>query len=140
MQLVRQFHLSSMCNDKGKALREAAKRMTCVADTNGLNNQANKELPCSGSDFILRKHNGAKQQSNILTSQTDIGASQDNIVASQTDIVASQVDMVATQWAFCGLAIIRCQELGIAKSSLPLLEDFMHFWRTIGHLMGIEDE
>ena len=52
---------------------------------------------------------------------------------------ASQVEMVATQWAFCGLIVTKWRELGVAESSLHLLPDFLHFWRTIGHLMGIED-
>ncbi|XP_018021794.1 uncharacterized protein LOC108677985 [Hyalella azteca] len=52
---------------------------------------------------------------------------------------ASQVDMVATLWAFCALPCIKWRELGVAESSLHLMPDFIHFWRTVGYLMGVQD-
>merc|ERR1719489_456312 len=51
----------------------------------------------------------------------------------------TQTDMVATQWAFCGLVVTRWRELGVQESSLAKLDDFLHFWRTIGYLIGVED-
>ncbi|XP_064099752.1 uncharacterized protein LOC135210816 [Macrobrachium nipponense] len=50
----------------------------------------------------------------------------------------SQTDMVITQWAFFGLALTHGQQLGL-KGSNHDEEALIHFWRTIGGLMGIED-
>ncbi|XP_066986880.1 uncharacterized protein [Macrobrachium rosenbergii] len=50
----------------------------------------------------------------------------------------SQTDMVVTQWAFFGLALTHGQQLGL-KGSIQDEEALIHFWRTIGYLMGIED-
>ncbi|XP_068232748.1 uncharacterized protein [Palaemon carinicauda] len=50
----------------------------------------------------------------------------------------SQVDMVVTQWAFFGLALTHGQQLGM-KATRTDEEALIHFWRTIGYLMGIED-
>ncbi|XP_066982389.1 uncharacterized protein [Macrobrachium rosenbergii] len=50
----------------------------------------------------------------------------------------SQVDMVVTQWAFFGLVLTHGPQLGIKGTKVDE-EAFVHFWKTIGYLMGIED-
>ncbi|KAK7602958.1 hypothetical protein V9T40_002957 [Parthenolecanium corni] len=50
----------------------------------------------------------------------------------------SQKDLALTQYGFVGLAITRKEFFGI-KGSPEELEGFLHFWRTIGYFMGIED-
>ena len=64
----------------------------------------------------------------------------DNIIDYNDDIQkANQLDMVVTQWAFCGLLALKWKELGISENSVDCLPGLVHFWRTIGYLMGIED-
>ena len=51
----------------------------------------------------------------------------------------TQRDMALTQFGFIGFAILKPQELGIIGSEKDV-EGFIHFWRVIGHLMGIQDK
>merc|ERR1719334_618091 len=47
--------------------------------------------------------------------------------------------MVATHWAFCGLVATKWRELGIEEQSMRYMKDFLHFWRTIGYVLGVDD-
>ncbi|XP_054264017.1 uncharacterized protein LOC128987248 [Macrosteles quadrilineatus] len=51
----------------------------------------------------------------------------------------SQRDMALTQFGFMGFALLRSKELGLSGSDADL-EGFVHFWRTIGYLLGIKDK
>lgn len=53
--------------------------------------------------------------------------------------IVSQKDMAITQYGFVGFAVLSCRELGIQVKGRNL-EDFCHFWRVLGHLIGIGDE
>ncbi|KDR07972.1 hypothetical protein L798_02399, partial [Zootermopsis nevadensis] len=50
----------------------------------------------------------------------------------------SQLDMVLTQFGFMGFGLLVPEKLGISGSPEEQ-EGFVHFWRTVGHLLGIED-
>ncbi|XP_065223822.1 uncharacterized protein LOC135847988 [Planococcus citri] len=50
----------------------------------------------------------------------------------------SQRDMALTQFGFIGIAIMKCKSLGFVGTDEEF-EGFIHFWRTIGYCMGIED-
>jgi len=50
----------------------------------------------------------------------------------------SQRDMALTQFGFMGFALLRQKELGLTHSPEDL-EGFVHFWRVVGHLLGIKD-
>jgi hypothetical protein len=50
----------------------------------------------------------------------------------------SQLDMVLTQFAFMGFGLLVPEKLGLSGSPEEQ-EGFIHFWRTVGHLLGIED-
>lgn len=50
----------------------------------------------------------------------------------------SQKDMVITQYGFIGFSMLSCKETGI-QGSRSDLEDYCHFWRVLGHLIGIQD-
>lgn len=50
----------------------------------------------------------------------------------------SQLDMVLTQFGFMGFGLLAPEKLGLS-GSLEEQEGFIHFWRTVGHLLGIED-
>ncbi|XP_034250225.1 uncharacterized protein LOC117650739 [Thrips palmi] len=50
----------------------------------------------------------------------------------------SQLDLVLTQFAFCGIAVVRRKLLHLDASDQDVL-DFMHVWRTLGCLIGIQD-
>lgn len=52
--------------------------------------------------------------------------------------IVSQKDMAITQFAFVGMQLLRPEMIGI-KGSRQQFEDFSHFWRVLGHLLGIED-
>ncbi|XP_046658854.1 uncharacterized protein LOC124353082 isoform X2 [Homalodisca vitripennis] len=51
----------------------------------------------------------------------------------------SQRDMALTQFGFMGFAVLRPKELGLTGSQEDL-EGFLHFWRVIGHLLGIKEQ
>lgn len=51
----------------------------------------------------------------------------------------SQRDMALTQFGFMGFALLRPKELGISGSEADF-EGFVHFWRVIGHFLGIKDK
>jgi len=50
----------------------------------------------------------------------------------------SQLDMVLTQFGFMGFGVLVPEKLGLTGSPEEQ-EGFIHFWRTVGHLLGIED-
>ena len=50
----------------------------------------------------------------------------------------SQLDMVLTQFGFMGFGLLAPEKLGVSGSPEEQ-EGFIHFWRTVGHLLGIED-
>ena len=50
----------------------------------------------------------------------------------------SQLDMVLTQFGFMGFGLLAPEKLGLSGSPEEQ-EGFIHFWRTVGHLLGIED-
>lgn len=51
----------------------------------------------------------------------------------------SQKDMAFTQFGFMGYAVTNPEYLGIYNAKEEDFEAFIHVWRVIGHLMGIED-
>lgn len=50
----------------------------------------------------------------------------------------SQRDMALTQFGFMGYIVLKPHKLGIQLSNKDF-EAFVHFWRVIGHLIGIHD-
>lgn len=50
----------------------------------------------------------------------------------------SQRDMALTQFGFMGFVVLKPEKLGIQLSNKDL-EAFVHFWRVIGHLLGIQE-
>lgn len=52
--------------------------------------------------------------------------------------IVSQKDMALTQYAFVGTQLLAPEKVGI-KASRRQLEDFSHYWRVLGYLLGIED-
>lgn len=50
----------------------------------------------------------------------------------------SQMDMVLTQFGFMGICLSKRDYLGM-KGDDKDVEGFIHFWKTVGYLMGIED-
>lgn len=50
----------------------------------------------------------------------------------------SQKDMVLTQFGFVGYVLVRSNELGFTDESADR-QAFNHFWRVMGHLLGIPD-
>ncbi|RXG52507.1 hypothetical protein Avbf_15032 [Armadillidium vulgare] len=52
----------------------------------------------------------------------------------------SQFDMALTQYCFIGLIITHPEKLGLWWTSDMEMESFIHFWRGIGWLLGIEDD
>lgn len=51
----------------------------------------------------------------------------------------SQRDMAITQYGFIGFIILTKRQIGI-QCSQQEMEDFCHFWRVVGNLIGIKDE
>ncbi|CAH0762355.1 unnamed protein product [Bemisia tabaci] len=51
----------------------------------------------------------------------------------------SQKDMALTQFGFMGFSLLNFKLLGL-KGTSDQIDGFVHFWRTIGYLMGINDK
>lgn len=51
----------------------------------------------------------------------------------------TQCDMAVTQFGFMGFPLLVQEKLGLHGSEEDL-EGFIHFWRVIGHLLGINDQ
>jgi hypothetical protein len=51
----------------------------------------------------------------------------------------SQLDMLLTQFGFMGFTLLSPEAIGAAPATSEDIEGFLHFWRTIGHFLGIED-
>lgn len=52
----------------------------------------------------------------------------------------SQKDMALTQVGFIGISIVRSKFVGIHEATEEELRAFIHVWRVLGHLLGIEDK
>lgn len=52
--------------------------------------------------------------------------------------IISQTDMAVTQFLFMGLPLLLPDEFGVV-GSIEEFESFNHFWRLIGHMLGMED-
>jgi hypothetical protein len=73
-------------------------------------------------ETVRRHHSFASQSSNTA----NIG-------------IISQRDMCITQFGFMGFVVLFQDQLGIACSQQEM-NDFCHFWRVLGNLLGIKDE
>lgn len=51
----------------------------------------------------------------------------------------SQKDLAIAQYGFMGFAVLNSVETGV-QCSRQELEDFCHFWRVLGSLIGLKDE
>lgn len=51
----------------------------------------------------------------------------------------TQQDMVLTQFGFMGFCIARTEDVGIHGATNEELEGFVHFWKVVGSIMGIQD-
>jgi ER-bound oxygenase mpaB/B'/Rubber oxygenase, catalytic domain len=51
----------------------------------------------------------------------------------------SQKDMAITQFGFIGFILLSREQMGV-QGNQKEIEDFCHFWRVIGRLIGIRDE
>ncbi|KAF5303644.1 hypothetical protein FQA39_LY09891 [Lamprigera yunnana] len=51
-----------------------------------------------------------------------------------------QRDMGITQFGFMGYAIIRPEQIGIHYATREELESFIHLWRVIGYIIGMDDK
>lgn len=51
----------------------------------------------------------------------------------------SHKDMAITQYGFMGFTILSRKEIGV-QGNVKDLEDFCHFWRVLGQLIGIQDK
>lgn len=63
-----------------------------------------------------------------------------NKSASSSNVgIISQKDMVITQFGFMGFTVLNKVQTGL-QASQKEVEDYCHFWRVIGHIIGIKDE
>lgn len=51
----------------------------------------------------------------------------------------SQKDMAITQYGFIGFIVLSQKQTGV-QATREEIEDFCHFWRVLGHIIGIKDE
>ncbi|KFB44349.1 AGAP005178-PA-like protein [Anopheles sinensis] len=72
--------------------------------------------------FVRKTHAGVSKQANSV----------------HPGMIISQKDMAITQFGFIGYIIISHRKLGIQYGPGDW-EAFVHFWRVIGYMMGIED-
>lgn len=50
----------------------------------------------------------------------------------------SQATLALTQFGFMGFSLLFPEKFGVIINDDDL-EGFIHFWRTIGHLVGVQD-
>lgn len=55
-------------------------------------------------------------------------------------IFVNQLDMSTTQFGFVGLMVAYPEKFGAAGATKDELEGFIHLWRSIGYLLGMEDK
>lgn len=53
--------------------------------------------------------------------------------------IISQKDMAITQFGFIGFTVLFKEKLSISCTQEEM-EDLCHFWRALGHMMGLKDE
>lgn len=53
--------------------------------------------------------------------------------------IISQKDMSISQYGFMGFTVLSHKELGI-QGVRKEMDDFCHFWRVLGYLLGIKEE
>lgn len=51
----------------------------------------------------------------------------------------SQKDMALTQFGFMGFALARNRFIGLKIVDVNEYKGFVHLWRVVGHLLGIEE-
>lgn len=51
----------------------------------------------------------------------------------------NQKDMAITQYGFIGFSVLTQKETGV-QATRQELEDYCHFWRVLGNVLGIKDE
>ncbi|XP_018563853.1 uncharacterized protein LOC108905467 isoform X2 [Anoplophora glabripennis] len=51
----------------------------------------------------------------------------------------TQKDMALTQFGFMGFGLVRSRMMGVHCASEEELKGFIHLWRTVGHVLGIEE-
>jgi len=51
----------------------------------------------------------------------------------------SQKDMALTQFGFMGYQVVRSKQLGVYYSTEEEWKAFIHLWRVVGYILGIED-
>lgn len=51
----------------------------------------------------------------------------------------NQKDMAVTQYGFIGFTILSQKETGV-QGTREEMEDYCHFWRVLGHVIGVKDE
>ncbi|KAL1396291.1 hypothetical protein pipiens_010626 [Culex pipiens pipiens] len=59
--------------------------------------------------------------------------------AAKEGMIISQRDMVLVQFSFAGYVVLKPEMLGI-QGSAQEMDDFIHFWRVVGFMLGIHDE
>ncbi|CAH2266209.1 jg17798 [Pararge aegeria aegeria] len=53
--------------------------------------------------------------------------------------IVSQRDLALTQFGFVGFSILKPEKFGLQKNENSDWEAYNHFWRVIGHAIGLED-
>lgn len=51
----------------------------------------------------------------------------------------SQKDMAITQYGFIGFSVLSQKQTGV-HCTREQMEDYIHFWRVLGHVIGMKDE
>lgn len=51
----------------------------------------------------------------------------------------NQKDMAITQYGFIGFSVLSQKQTGV-QATRQELEDYCHFWRVLGNVLGIKDE
>lgn len=63
-----------------------------------------------------------------------------NKAASALNYRITQKEMALAHWGFMGVAVCRPRLVGIYEQNEDTWRCFIHFWRVIGHLLGITEE
>ncbi|XP_067001053.1 uncharacterized protein [Anabrus simplex] len=119
--ILRVLILSQQSSDPAKAFRRYLDTISLMLEWYS----GDLLEPTSGAYLSLRKVRGLHCAAARKASRAGIGT-------------ITQRDMALTQFGFMGFGLLAPEKLGI-KGSIEDEEGFVHFWRTMGHLLGIEE-
>lgn len=62
-----------------------------------------------------------------------------NQSSNKLKIRITQKDMALTQFGFMGFGLVRSKMVGVHEASEDEWQAFIHVWRVVGYMLGLEE-